>query len=344
MRGPNKIQVPSAATAAIWLAILVAPLFLDDWGVSQFAQYVTYGIFAMSLSFVWGHGGMLCFGQAIFFGIGAYLMALTTLEKFSWFGGSQTVGLLLAICGPAIAAHLLGRVLFGGKGLQGAYFAIVTLCAAVIVEITAQHWRFIGGFNGLLGVPPLTIAWRDGVDAYMTSIETYYAVFFAALAVFAGLTMIVRSPFGSVLAAIRGDENRTRYFGYETARFKIFAFTISGAIAGLAGALFTAQFGFVSPALCGFALSTEVLIWVAVGGRGVLMAAFLGAILVRSVESYLSDSLGNYWLMALGILFVATVVLAPQGVFGRWLNLPLPKRLRPLKVDDKSAQEMTGMA
>lgn len=323
MRGGSTIL-----TGLVWLALFCLPAVLDEWGVSQIAQYITYGIFAMSLSFIWGQGGLLCFGQAIFFGMGAYLMALTTLDMLPGIPDFQLLGILLAIIGPAIAANILARILFGGRGLEGAYFAIVTLCAAVIVEIVAQHWRYIGGFNGLFGVPPFAMPWRDGAEAYLSPLQTYYAVLVAALCVFALLTWIIRSPFGTVLAAIRGNEQRTRFFGFNTARYKILAFTLSGAVAGFAGALFTAQFGFVSPALAGFALSTEVLIWVAVGGRAVLTAALLGAILVRSVENVLSDTLGSYWLLILGLLFVLTVVVAPRGIFGRWLTLPLPARLR----------------
>lgn len=313
-------------TPAIWIALLFLPLILDEWGVSQFAQYITYGIFAMSLSFIWGQGGMLCFGQAIFFGIGAYLMALTTLGMLPGIPESQLVGILLAIIGPAIVANLFGRILFGGKALEGAYFAIVTLCAAVIIEIAAQHWNYIGGFNGLFGIPPLRFPWAGSSDGYLGPIQTYYLLCGVAFAVFIFLSWMIRSPFGTILAAIRGDQNRTRFFGFDAASYKVFAFTVSGGVAGLAGALFTAQFGFVSPALLGFALSTEVLIWVAVGGRAALLAAMLGAILVRSVENLLSDSLGNYWLLVLGILFICTVVAAPQGLLGRLLALPLPAR------------------
>lgn len=319
----GKFSAAGGLTVAIWVLLALAPLVSDEWSIGQLAQYMTYGILAMSLSFIWGQAGILCFGQAIFFGMGAYLMALTTLEKFTWFGGSQTIGFLLAVVGPALAANLLGRFFFAGRGLSGAFFAIVTLCAAVIVEIGAQRSKFIGGFDGLLGVPPL----MAGDDVLSTN-ASFYVVFVSALVVYLIALFIQRSPFGVVLAAIRNNEERTGFFGYRTTEYKIVAFTISGAMAGYAGALFTTQFGFVSPAIAGNALSTEILIWVAVGGRGVLLAAFLGVILVRFVESFLSQSLGNYWLLSLGVLFVLTVVVMPEGIFGRILRLPLPKAWR----------------
>ena len=170
-------------------------------------------------------------------------------------------------------------------------------------------------------------------------LETFYAIFAIVLAVYLGLLAIERSPFGTVFRAIRDNEQRTGFFGYRVTDYKTVAFTISGAVAGLAGALFTLQFGFVSPALIGFALSTEVLIWTAVGGRGVLLAAFLGAVLVRSVEGVLSENLGNYWLLILGLLFVLTVVVAPRGLFGVVLSLPLPRRLAGRSETGATARE-----
>ena len=317
----------AALSILVWTALALSPAVLDSWAASQLAQYMTYGLFAMSLAFIWGQGGILCFGQALFFGIGAYAMALVTLGRLPVLGESQWVGALLAVGLAAATANLLGRLLFHGRGLSGAFFAIVTLCAAFIVEIAAQHWRFVGGFNGLIGVPPLAAPWGSGPSAYLGPLASYYAIYAVVLAVFLGLLAIERSPFGTVFRAIRDNEQRTGFFGYDVTEYKTVAFTVSGAVAGLAGALFTAQFGFVSPALIGFALSTEVLIWTAVGGRGVLLAAFLGAVLVRSVEGVLSENLGNYWLLILGLLFVLTVVVAPRGLFGVVLSLPLPRRL-----------------
>lgn len=131
-----------------------------------------------------------------------------------------------------------------------------------------------------------------------------------------------------MLAAVRDNDRRVAFLGYNVALDKNIAFVLSAMVSALAGAMFAKFFGFVSPTLIGFSLSTEVLIWVAVGGRGVLMGAFLGAILVRSVESALSERFGNYWLLLLGGVFVVVVVFFPAGVFGRLLALAAPRRLR----------------
>jgi len=324
MRGA---RLPVALSLAVLLAFVLLPLVVERWYLGSLAQLITYGIFAMSLAFVWGQVGLLCFGQAIFFGTGAYAMAVVTKGMLAPVPDATPVGLLFAILLPAALANLLGQFLFRGRGVSGAYFAIVTLSAAVIVERLASHWRFIGGFNGLLNVPPLRIGWGEGAVELFDPLPTYYAMLGVAVLVFGLLLWLERSPLGSVLRSIRDHEARTATFGYDVARYKRFAFTVAGGVAGLAGALFVTQFGFVSPALIGFSLSTEVLIWTALGGREVLLAAWLAAILVRTVEGILSDALGSYWLLALGLMFVVSVVCLPQGLLGWLLRLPLPGRM-----------------
>src|SRR5437867_9448535 len=142
-------------TVVVWLLLAACPLLLSEWRLSQLAQITSYGIFAMSLAFLWGQTGLLCFGQAIFFGVGAYVMALITKGMVTGVGDSTVIGLLAATLLAALVALAAGLLVFRGRGLSGAYFAIVTLAAAVIAERAASHSRFIGGFNGLLDVPPL---------------------------------------------------------------------------------------------------------------------------------------------------------------------------------------------
>src|SRR6201987_4400786 len=163
----------SARTAAIWAALGLASLLLNDWSLTQLAQYMAYGIFALALAFIWGQAGILSFGQAIFFGIGGYSMGLVALDRLPVLGDSTITGLSLALVLPAVAAYILGRLLFLGRGLSGAYFAIVTLCAAAVAQTLAEQWNYLGGFNGLLGIPPFTAPWHGSADTYMTPRETY---------------------------------------------------------------------------------------------------------------------------------------------------------------------------
>src|SRR5438034_3882726 len=142
-------------TVVVWLLLAACPLLVSEWRLSQLAQITSYGILAMSLSFLWGQTGLLCFGQAIFFGVGAYAMAVTTTGLVPVAGGGAAIGLAAAVLLPGLSALIGGSLMFRGRGLSGAYFAIVTLAAAVIAERAARHWDVLGVFNGLRNVPPL---------------------------------------------------------------------------------------------------------------------------------------------------------------------------------------------
>ncbi|MFM8768446.1 MAG: ABC transporter permease subunit [Rubrivivax sp.] len=300
---------------------------MPAWQVAEFARYFCYMLLAASLAWVWGHCGLLCLGQGVFFGLGAYTMSVVTLGKVPGVAVLPEVmsfwlGLGAALVLPALAAALLGVLLFSAGGLAGAFFGIVTLAVAFIAERIAINWDWLGGLNGLMGVPSL----RPGVfgnEELTDEWAVYYLLLAVLVLVVTALMRAVRSARGRALLAVRNNEVRAQALGIDVAREKTRAFALGGAVAGLAGALFVTQFNFASPPLIGFAVSAEALIWVAVGGRSSLVAACMGALLVRLAESWLSEALGPYWLLALGALFVFTVVALPQGVVGElqaWLD------------------------
>ena len=297
--------------------LILFPLIGDDYLTVQLTQFVVYGIFAMSLSLVWGYAGILCFGHAVFFGLGAYIMALTTKNMIPGIAGLMTasfVAIAMSILVVALFAAVLGYFLFYGR-LSGPYLGIVTLAIAVIAERIAVKWYYIGGFNGLINVPPLSFAGWELLDQNVL----YYFIVAIGFGVYLFCDRIVRSPFGTILSAVRSNETRAEFFGYNIAQYKIIIFAIGAAVAGLAGALFAAVTEFVSPTMLGFGLSTEVLIWVALGGKEILLASFLGAMLVRMLEAFLSDLLTYYWILILGMFFVVCVMFFPKGVFGNLL-------------------------
>jgi branched-chain amino acid transport system permease protein/urea transport system permease protein len=297
--------------------LILFPLIGDDYLTVQLTQFVVYGIFAMSLSLVWGYAGILCFGHAVFFGLGAYIMALTTKNMIPGITGLMTasfVAIAMSILVVALFAAVLGYFLFYGR-LSGPYLGIVTLAIAVIAERIAVKWYYIGGFNGLINVPPLSFAGWELIDQNVL----YYFIVAVGFGVYLFCDRIVRSPFGTILSAVRSNETRAEFFGYNIAQYKIIIFAIGAAVAGLAGALFAAVTEFVSPTMLGFGLSTEVLIWVALGGKEILLASFLGAMLVRMLEAFLSDLLTYYWILIIGMFFVVCVMFFPKGVFGNLL-------------------------
>ncbi|MEN8243853.1 MAG: branched-chain amino acid ABC transporter permease [Thermodesulfobacteriota bacterium] len=318
IRSTTRYSRSSWIAAGLLTLFLLFPMTKNDYWVVQLTQLMVYGIFAMSLSLVWGYGGILCFGHAVYFGMGAYIYTLIVKGMVPGFTGilaTSIVGLMAAIIGVALFAIVVGYFLFYGR-LSGPYLGIVTLAIAVIVERIAVDWYYIGGYNGLFSIPPLSVAGYEFTDP----LALFYVVLALAVIVYLLLMHVVNSPFGTILRAIRDNEPRAESFGYNSAQHKIITFAIGAAVAALSGALFAIVTEFVSPTLIGFGLSTEVLIWVALGGKEVILASFLGALLVRTLETYLSELMAYYWILFLGIFFVAAVIYFPKGVFGRLLS------------------------
>ncbi|MCB1991904.1 MAG: branched-chain amino acid ABC transporter permease [Geminicoccaceae bacterium] len=307
----------------VWLGLTLLPLFIGEWQTLQLAQFLTYGLFAMSLALAWGRLGLLSFGHALFFGLGAYAMALATMGRLPGLEAfpSSWLGLALACLVPWATAQLLGFFLFHGRGLRGAYFGITMLALAVLAERLTQGTAWLGGLNGLIGVPPLALGLDGGGPALLDPLPTYWVMLGVAFAVFLGLEMLLASSRGLAMTAVRENEDRLGFLGYDVAAIKRHGFALSAAIAGLAGALFASQFGFVSPKLIGFGLSAEVLIWTALGGRGMLLAAFLGALLLSWTETVLAGLLGAYWLLALAALLVLSVLFFERGFVAGILTL-----------------------
>ncbi|PVB60134.1 branched-chain amino acid ABC transporter permease [Labrenzia sp. 011] len=322
-------------TALVCLVILVAlPAVSTDWLLADLSIYFSYALFAASLAFVWGHCGLLCLGQAVFFGLGAYAMSFVTLGMVPGAAGlvSTWAGFAAAMIVPALFAYVLGLFLFSAKGLEGPFFGIVTLAVAFVVERLFINWDYAGGLNGLMNVPPINLGLNGGGFEVWETGPLYYAALVTLVIGFLALTVILQSRWGLAAKALSLHETRTRALGYDTTAYKATAFAIGAAFSGLAGALFVAQFGFASPSLIGFTLSAEVLIWVALGGRGMLIAACLGAILVRVLESNLSSVFNETWLLLLGGLFIACVMFLPRGLIGDVIH-----RIDSLRSRDSSA-------
>lgn len=301
-------------TCLVFAILAVLPLFASEYWTSQLNYYLIYGLFALSLSLVWGYGGILCFGQAIFFGIGAYVMAVTTKGMLAPIPANFYLGLVLAVLAASVFAAFLGSFLFAGKGISGPYLAVVTLAIAMVLERLMSNWYLLGGYNGLLDIPPINLGLFGYQYEIWDSKPAFYVLWLIVLSMTLFLTWLVRSNFGMLLIALRSNPERLTYFGFSTLQIKLKVFCLSAAIAGLAGALFVTIDGFASPTLIGFTLSTEVLIWVAIGGKEVLIAAFLGAIATRLAENWLSELFGDYWLLILGTAFMLSVVLLPKGL------------------------------
>tara|TARA_R100000005_G_scaffold96541_1_gene84339 strand:- start:3054 stop:4019 length:966 start_codon:yes stop_codon:yes gene_type:complete len=305
----------------VFAGLAIAPVFVGNYWTGQLTAYLVYGLLAISLSLVWGYGGILCFGQAMFFGIGGYLMATITKGMILPGITSSYIGLIVAIAGAALFALALGYFLFAGRGVSGAYLAIITLAIALVLERLMNNWYALGGYNGLLNVPPITLSFFGVSYELYDRLPTFYVILVIVAAVYGLVVLLMNSRYGLLMTAVRSHPDRLSFLGYNVLTLRLSIFTLGAAIAGLAGALFVTLDGFASPTLIGFTLSTEALIWVALGGKEMMLAALMGAILTRWAESWLVEIFGDYWILILGIAFMISVVLLPKGL----LATPLQK-------------------
>jgi urea ABC transporter permease protein UrtC len=239
------------------------------------------------------------------------------------------LGYVLAVLVPVVLAGALGYFLFYSH-VTGVYFTIITLVVTMILQLIVSDWYWLGGMNGILGVPGFALrAWPGPSWELDSEVEVYYLLLAVSALCYLFSRYVVRSPFGLVIAAIKDNQERTEFFGYDTAYLTTLMSMISAGLAGLSGALYAHFSGFVSPPLFGLNFSTDVIIWVAVGGRGTLVGAFVGAVLVNLLKAIVSDFLEVLWLLIMGAFFIVTVFFFPDGIVGtlrkiRWRPAPRP--------------------
>ncbi|MFB6107286.1 MAG: branched-chain amino acid ABC transporter permease [Haloplanus sp.] len=312
----RRASVSKKVILGVTAVAFLLPIVLQPYLAFLAAQYYLFSLLALSLGLLWGYVGILSFGQAAFFGLGAYVMAWSFKYAFVPGINPAYVALVLAPLVTGGAAALLGLFLFYSD-VKDVYFVIITLALSVILEQLAVSISSVfGGFNGIY-LPRMSLS-IPGVVSYQLSNDRlfYYLALVALVGGYLVCLRIVRSDFGETLLAIKENEDRTKSLGYNTARYKTQAFAVSGALAGIAGAFYATLAQFVSPPLTGFVLSTEVVIWVAVGGRELLLGAIVGGLLVNGASTALSSIVESRYILILGIIFIAVVVTFRKGVMG----------------------------
>lgn len=308
------LRTEPAAAAMVFAVLAVLPILVAGYPIYILPQYLLYGILAMSLGLLWGAAGILSFGQAAFFAIGAYAMGLSM--KWGLGGNPAYVALLASIVLGGAIGGLVGYFLFSA-GVRAVYFVLVTLALSIIVEqVTISQSTVTGGYNGMF-IPRMSLTLGSAVAVELADdAGIYYVVLVVTVAVYALLLWLLRTPFGKVLVAIREHEDRAIALGFNTALYKTAAFAMSGAVACLAGALYGTHANFVSPSLAGVLFSTQVVVWVAIGGRKSLLGALLGAVAVAALSNYLTAITPEYWQLVLGVIFVVVIVAFKGGVAG----------------------------
>jgi branched-chain amino acid transport system permease protein len=326
-----------ALVAVIGLAFMIlTPRFAELDTVLELTVYMVMAVLALSLALIWGYGGILCFGQSAFFGLGAYAYAIAMFNI-----GESTVPVLLAIILPAAFAALLGYFMFYGR-ISDVYLGVITLTVTLIlfnsINSTAGPEFHIGtarlgGFNGIPGIPPLN--WPGDKSSAVDLEGMFYLATGSLLVTYFGLRLLLASRFGRIIVGIRENERRAELLGYDPRAYKLATFTIGGALAGFAGCLFANWGSFVSPTIFGLSQSAQIIIWVIVGGRGTLIGPIVGCIGIQ----WLSTALGanqptgtDWWAkifanapLILGVILIAFVLLVPKGLvptlgdLGGWL-------------------------
>src|SRR5882762_6797432 len=324
------------------LILVVLPLALDIFRLNLVGKYLTYSFVAVGLVLCWGHTGILSLGQGVFFGLGGYCMAaflkleassaantkiqstpgipdfmdwnqITELPFFWVPFKSLSFTLVAVIAVPAITAFILSVAMFKRR-VGGVYFAIITQAlAAVLTILIIGRQGYTGGINGITDLRTL-LGWDIRPDS--AKYILYFVCCFLLLGTMFLARFVIASKLGRILVAIRDQEERVRFSGYDVANFKIFVFCLASAIAALGGAMFTLQVGFMSPSFVGIVPSIEMVIFCAVGGRHSLVGAVVGTLVVNWAKTLFSESFPQLWLFAMGGLFILVVLAFPRGLAG----------------------------
>ncbi len=339
------------------LVLIVLPMALEPFRLNLVGKYLTYGFVALGLVLCWGDAGILSLGQGVFFGLGGYCMAMylkleastpeatkiqstpgipdfmdwnqiTELPLFWQPFHSLALTLIAIPLVPALLALVVGFAMFKRR-VGGTYFAIITQAiAAILTILIIGQQGYTGGVNGITDLRTLH-GWDIRTD------HAHTVLYFVNAGLLIGCLLlgqyVRRSKLGRILVAMRDKEDRVRFSGYAVADFKIFVFCFAAALAGIGGAMFTLQVGFMSPSFVGIVPSIEMVIYCAVGGRTSLLGAIYGALAVNWARTTLSEAFPELWLLALGSLFILVVVAFPDGLAGIYRKTfdPMLDRLLP---------------
>ncbi|MBS7698501.1 MULTISPECIES: urea ABC transporter permease subunit UrtC [unclassified Chelatococcus] len=331
-----------------------SPLHVPTYAVSLMGKYLCYALLAVALDLVWGYCGILSLGHGAFFALGGYAMGMYLMRQIGtrgvygnpvlpdfmvflnwqelpwyWYGFSSfPFAIVMVVLVPGLLAFVFGWLAFRSR-VTGVYLSIIT--QAMTFALLLAFFRNDMGFGGNNGLTDFKDLLGFNVQAQGMRV-TLFAASAVALAVgYLIARVMVTSTYGKVLVAIRDAESRARFLGYRVEHYKLLAFTVSAMMAGIAGALYVPQVGIINPQEFAPANSIEAVIWVAVGGRGTLVGAALGAVVVNFAKTWLTGALPEIWLFALGALFVLVTLYMPKGILG------LLQKLNRPRADDRAA-------
>lgn len=319
-------------------------LHLPDYWIPLLGKYLCYALLALSLDLIWGFGGALSLGQGAFFALGGYAMGMHMMRSIGergvyknallpdfmvflnwkelpwyWHGFDMAwFALLMVAVVPGLLALVFGWLAFRSR-ITGVYFSIIT--QAMTFALMLAFFRNEMGFGGNNGLTDFKDVFGFDLAAHGTKLGLYLVTVLVLGMSFLLCRFIVTAKLGRVLVAIRDSESRVRFLGYSATNIKLFAFVVSAVLAGIAGALYVPQVGIINPSEFSAANSIEVAIWVAVGGRGTLVGAIVGAVAVNAAKTWLTGAAPEAWLFVLGALFIVVTLLMPNGLVGLYGQL-----------------------
>ncbi|AOX00083.1 urea ABC transporter permease subunit UrtC [Moorena producens PAL-8-15-08-1] len=330
------IEIVAIVGIALVFALLM-PAILPDFRLKLLGRFLSLSIVAIGIDLIWGYTGLLSLGHGIFFALGGYAFAMHLKlqlpegeipEFFTLYGVKELpffwqpfysfpFTLIAIVLIPSIVAGLLGYLVFRNR-IKGVYFSILTQAALLVLfNFFNGQQKLINGTNGLKTDTETLFGML--VSSKQAQLAFYEISILCVVVIYLLSRWLTSGRFGRLLIAIRDDENRVRFSGYDPTGFKVLVFAVSGGIAGVAGALYTVQSGIVTPSYMEVAFSIEMVIWVAVGGRATLVGAILGTLLVRLAQTLLSEQFPEVWLFFQGALFLIVVTVLPNGIVG-WLR------------------------
>ena len=349
------IGIVAAIVIAVGVLNLTLPeshaLHVPTYAVSLFGKYLCYALLALSIDLVWGFCGVLSLGHGAFFALGGYAMGMYLMRQIGtrgvyanpilpdfmvflnwqelpwyWYGFDMFwFAALMAVAVPGLLALAFGWFAFRSR-VTGVYLSIIT--QAMTFALLLAFFRNDMGFGGNNGLTDFKDILGFDIQSDGTRVGLFAASGIALILAFILARAIVGSKLGKILIGVRDAESRTRFLGYRVEHYKLFVWVLSAMIAGVAGALYVPQVGIINPSEFSPANSIEAVIWVAVGGRGTLIGAALGAVLVNGAKTILTGALPEVWLFALGALFIAVTLFLPKGILGLVDKL-LSKRKAP---------------
>ncbi|HEX4050877.1 MAG TPA: urea ABC transporter permease subunit UrtC [Steroidobacteraceae bacterium] len=327
-------------------------LHLSDYSVALFGKYLTYAILAMAVDLIWGYCGILSLGHGAFFALGGYAMGMYLMRQIGtrgvygnpilpdfmvflnwthlpwfWYGMNHfALAMAAVILVPGLLALVFGFLAFRSR-VSGVYLSIIT--QALTYALMLAFFRNDMGFGGNNGFTDFKDILGFNLREPGTRMTLFLCTVGALGAGYIACRYLIVSRAGRVIQAVRDAESRARFLGYRVESYKLWVFVFSAVLAGIAGALYVPQIGIINPGEFSPINSIEIVIWVAIGGRGTLYGAIVGAVLVNYAKTYFTAALPSFWLYALGALFVLVTLFLPRGVVGAWHHWwPRLRRLR----------------